>query len=225
MTERGRGRTLSREQARRVYNRIGRIQDWQNFYESAPIRAMTTHAEFTDAASVYEFGCGTGALARSLLTDRLGPEATYFGVDISDTMVRLASDRLKPWVDRAEVKRVSGEFPLPGGDRDFDRFIAAYVFDLLDAGDTRSALDEARRLLRPDGLLCIVGITNGPRPSSAVTSSIWKSVWGKAPALLGGCRPVEMQRRLPREGWEVVFHDVVVSWRVPSEVLVARRVD
>ena len=46
MTGRDDGRTLSLRQARSVYNRIGRAQDWQSFYESAPIDNMIAHADF-----------------------------------------------------------------------------------------------------------------------------------------------------------------------------------
>jgi ubiquinone/menaquinone biosynthesis C-methylase UbiE len=207
-----------------VYNRIGRIQDWQSFYEHAAIDDMITHADFAHASSVYEFGCGTGELGRRLLTDRLRPDASYRGVDISDTMVDLASKRLEPWKGRAVVERVPGDGRLRGEDAGFDRFVATYVFDLLDAETTQAVLHEAHRLLVPEGLLCIVSLTNGSTRSSKAMSNTWRWIWRKTPQLLGGCRPIEMTRELPVERWDVVHHTVITSWAVPSEVMVARAV-
>ena len=222
--DRGEGRTLSPVEARSVYNRIGRVQDWQSFYEHAPIDEMIAHAGFETATSVYELGCGTGELGRRLFTDYLDSSATYHGVDISDTMVELATKRLAPWSDRAEVERVSGELPLPGDDHRFDRFIVAYVFDLLDTERTQAVLDEAHRLLTPDGLMCTASLTNGPTRASRALSGTWQWVWSKTPSVLGGCRPVDMAQQISLKRWEILHRTVVTSWAVPSEVVIARPV-
>jgi len=224
MTRRGNGRTLSPAQARSVYNRIGRAQDWQSFYEHAAIDDMIAHADFGNATSMFEFGCGTGNLGRRLLTDHLTLETTYHGVDISDTMVELASKRLEPWSDRAEVERVSGELPLPGDDHRFDRFVATFVFDLLDADHTTAVLGEAHRLLTSDGLACVVSLTHGPTRVSRALSSTWQWIWSKSPQLLGGCRPINVEQQLPTDRWEILYRTVVISWTVPSEVVIARPV-
>jgi len=218
------GRTLSPAQARSVYNRIGRAQDWQSFYEHAPIAEMITRADFGSATSVYEFGCGTGSLGRRLLTDHLSPDATYHGVDVSDVMVRLASNRLMPWSGRADVEQVSGELPLRGKDHRFDRFVATYVFDLLSTDETDAVLGEAHRLLTADGLVCVVSLTTGPTRVSGAMSSIWEWTWTRYPRLLGGCRPISLQQRLPADRWEIVHRTVMTSWAVPSEVVIARPV-
>lgn len=215
---------MSPEQARSVYNRIGRIQDRQSFYESAAIDDMITHADFAHAGSVFEFGCGTGELARRLLTDHLPREAGYRGIDISDTMVGLATERLARWSDRVEVERVSGGLPLSGADGGFDRFVATYVFDLLDTDTALDVLDEAHRLLTSGGLLCVVSLTEGPTRISGAMSSTWRWIWARTPQLLGGCRPVEMRRKFSDDRWDVLHHAIVISWAVPSEVVVARAV-
>jgi trans-aconitate methyltransferase len=62
---------LTSEQARRVYDRVGRAQDWQRFYEDAATADLVAHAGFDAAHSIVELGCGTGRLAAGHLT-RLG---------------------------------------------------------------------------------------------------------------------------------------------------------
>ena len=112
----GKRGALTPQEARSVYNRIGRVQDWQRFYEGPAVKELIARADLDSAQRIFEFGCGTGALARELLERHLGPEATYLAVDISDTMIRLATERLAPWVARCTIQQVDGNLPLPGDD-------------------------------------------------------------------------------------------------------------
>ena len=60
-------------QARRVYDRIGRVQDIQAIYEHRATRTLLAWGEFERAQTVFEFGFGTGAFARRLLEQQLPP--------------------------------------------------------------------------------------------------------------------------------------------------------
>jgi tRNA G46 methylase TrmB len=74
---------LSPEQARRIYDRIGRAQDWQRFYEDAATAELAAHASFGDARAVFELGCGTGRFAASTSAPewpRWRPSASRGGV-------------------------------------------------------------------------------------------------------------------------------------------------
>jgi SAM-dependent methyltransferase len=142
-------------------------------------------------------------------------------VDVSPKMVRLASRRLRNVGDRADVRLVDGRPPLPGASGAIDRFVALYVFDLLSDELAREMLDEATRLLAADGRLCLVGLTNGTTIRSRVLSSVWRGVSRVTPALLGGCRPIDLVPLL--DGWEIDHVEVVTAWAVPSQTVVARR--
>jgi SAM-dependent methyltransferase len=212
---------LSPDQARRVYDRIGPAQDWQRFYEDAATRELVTHGRFGDATAVFELGCGTGRFAARLLAEHLPPAATYLGVDVSPRMVDLASDRLRPWGDRASSRLVdrNGPAPVPAGG--VDRFVANYVFDLLTPEATRDAVDDARRALAPDGLLCVTGLTSAERGLPGVVSRAWTQLWMRWPALVGGCRPTRITEALNPAEWDVHHRRVVVAWGIASEAVVA----
>ena len=92
--------TLSREEARRFYDRFGAKQDDQGFYEDAALDALIRHGRFSEVQSILEIGCGTGKLAARLLAEHLPASAHYTGIDISPTMIGLSETRLKPWADR-----------------------------------------------------------------------------------------------------------------------------
>lgn len=214
---------ISPERTRRLYDRIGRLQDRQSFYEDPAVDALLAAAAFEGARSVVELGCGTGRLAARLLRDHLPPDARYLGLDVSPRMVELARDRVARWAERAVVRLVDGSWPLPVADAGADRFLVTYVLDLLSAADAAAALAEAHRVLEPGGRLCVCGLTHGATPAARLLERLWLWVWRRWPAALGGCRPVTVANALAPEQWAIEHHRVVTKWALSSEVLVAAR--
>ena len=93
------------DDARRFCDRFGCRQDTQGFYENPAINDLVKHADFEHARSVLEVGCGTGSFACRLFETVVPADARYIGLDISGTMIGLATRRLEPWQDRTEVDR------------------------------------------------------------------------------------------------------------------------
>lgn len=208
---------LRAAQARAVYDRIGRVQDWQ-FYEDRAIASLLANCAPETSHAVFEFGCGTGQLAVQLL-EMLPPAARYLGVDVSPVMVGLATDRLAEWGDRAQARLVDGSMPLPVDDNSADRIVCTYVFDLLDDADVVAVLAEFERILSPEGLLCLVSLRPGITRFERLVSRLWTMVWRRAPQLLGGCRPIRLDQVLgPR--WAIRRQHFVHSWGLVSEVVV-----
>jgi len=214
-------KALSRDEAKAFYDRFGARQDGQAFYEDAALQDLVRHSSFAHAASVVEFGCGTGRLAARLLSEELPADARFLGLDLSDTMVALASSRLRAYGQRAEVRRCEGQVELPVPDGSVDRVVSTYVIDLLSEADTHRLLEEAKRALKPGGHLCLVGLTDGVSPLGRVVSSLWTVIHAVRPALVGGCRPMVLTPRLERTGWSILHSTVVRKWGIPSEVVVA----
>lgn len=96
-------RMLSHEQAKVFYDRFGKKQDWQGFYEDCATADLTKHLALAQANSVIEFGCGTEPFTESLLTHHLPADARYLRVDLSSTMVALTQRRLGRFGSRAKV--------------------------------------------------------------------------------------------------------------------------
>lgn len=211
--------------ARRFYDRVGRFQDTQRFYEDAAVHRLVELGDFGAAESVFELGCGTGRLAADLLGSVLPVRARYVAVDVSPVMVQLASKKLSPWTDRAAVTVLADPaLTLPGEDATFDRFVATYVFDLLSLEQARALVGEAARLLAPGGLLTLVSLTQGPTRASRVVCRVWNAVALRWPSLVGGCRSIELTDLVTGPQWSVGPREVIVSFGVPSEVMVAERV-
>jgi len=105
---------LTRSQARTFYDRFGKKQDTQAFYEDAVLDDVIDHAAFEQAEKVFEFGCGTGRFASRLLVKHLSPSASYLGIDLSQTMIAIAEQRVLPYKERAKVAQSDGSMHFEG---------------------------------------------------------------------------------------------------------------
>ena len=213
---------LTRQQARDFYDRFGRRQDRQAFYEQAAIDRLLELGEFESAEAVVEFGCGTGRFAQTLVEKHLSGSATYIGFDLSETMVQLTRKRLVPAGSRASVVRTDGRPRVPLPPTSCDRFISTYVLDLLSNQDISRTLAQAWKVLRPDGLLCLTGLTYGTTFVSRWVVACWLAIHSLRPSLVGGCRPISLTDFLGPASWKVLYSTTVVSWGVPSEILIAK---
>lgn len=215
-------RKLSHDEAAAFYDRLGKGLDTQSFYEDPATGELILHGDFGTADYVVDFGCGTGRLAKRLLTAHLPQTARLLALDVSARMVEITSERLAAFGERVQVVKTEGGIEFPLDDEVADRVISTYVLDVLTEEDERQFIREARRVLQPGGLLCLASLTEAQGPVSGVVCTVWKFLHRIHPVLTGGCRPV---RLLPLLGpdWVLRHHRVMVSFGVPSEILIAER--
>lgn len=215
-------RVLDPAAARAYYDRFGKKQDSQGFYEDPALDDMVAHASFQDTRHVFEFGCGTGKFAARLLERYLPCSATYLGCDVSPVMIGLAKHRLEAYGERAQAVLSDGavRFPLP--DHSVDRVVSSYVLDLLSEADIGHFFAEARRVMMPGGKVCITSLTSGVNVPSRIVSSLWMSLFHLGPALVGGCRPIHVDAFVNPQEWQIVHRRVATPFGVPSEVLILK---
>jgi arsenite methyltransferase len=99
---------------------------------------------------VLDAGCGPGFYVAETL-DRVGPEGSVVGVDMSGPMLAVAAKRCE---GRPNVAFHEGSVTaLPVGDAEFDRALSVQVLEYVE--DIPAALDELLRVLRPGGRVLI----------------------------------------------------------------------
>jgi cyclopropane fatty-acyl-phospholipid synthase-like methyltransferase len=216
-------RTLSRDRAKAFYDAFGAKQDAQAFYEEKALRELIAHSDFPHAASVFEFGCGTGKLAERLLEHHMRIGATYAGVDLSSTMVTLARTRLARFGERARIEQTDGSDPWRGVVHPVERVVTTYVLDLLPDDEIDAFLSSAMNALVPGGRLSVASLTNGTTIASRVVMSGWRGLFRLSPRIVGGCRPVRMAERLAPRDWNIMHRSTLSAWGIASEVVVAGR--
>lgn len=215
-------RVLNPTSAQAYYDRFGKKQDSQSFYEDPALDDLVAHASFEDTRYVFEFGCGTGKFAARLLEKHLSSSARYFGFDLSPVMIDLAKRRIAAYGERAQVILSDGAVRFPLSDHSVDRIVSSYVLDLLSEADIERFFSESHRVLTPGGEVCIASLTRGVSVASRIVSTLWTSVFRLNPALVGGCRPIQVDAFVNRQEWQVVHRRVVTPLGVPSEVLILR---
>ncbi len=216
----GKKRVLDRASAQAYYDRFGKKQDSQGFYEDPALDDLVAHASFPAARRVFEFGCGTGKFADRLLQKYLPSTASYLGYDVSPVMVELAKHRLAAYGERAQAVLSDGDVAFPVADRSVDRVVSNYVLDLLSEADIERFFAQAHRVMMPGGMVCIASLARGINVRSRIVASLWMSVFRVSPSLVGGCRPIQLDAFVNPQQWQVVHQSVVTPFGVPSQVLI-----
>jgi ubiquinone/menaquinone biosynthesis C-methylase UbiE len=213
-----RQRGLNRAQVVDFYDRFGAKQDKQKYYEDVALTELIRFAKFEQATAIVEFGCGTGRFAAEILPLS---RATYWGSDVSGTMIELSRNRLSKYGERITLWKSSGGTTLPLQNESCDRFVSSYVFDILSVDEIESVVREAKRVLEPHGLLCLTELTQGEGVFSKFVTAFWNLSFDLNPKWVGGCRPITLLQFLKE--WDVLHHSVVTAIGVSSEVVVAKK--
>lgn len=204
--------TISRQQARQLYDQLGRRLDRAARYEQRAKQRALDLLGLAPGQRVLHIGVGTGAEHAALLA-RAGPAGCVVGYDLSGGMLRLTRQRADTPLCQGDAAR------LPFADHSFDRLFSAYMLDLLPAPEIARALAEFRRVLRPGGRLALVSLTEGAGLASRLFVAGWKLGFRLSPQRYGGCRPLLLAGLLGQAGFAAERH-VVVQRGFPSELLV-----
>ena len=100
-----------------------------------------------------DIGSGPGLLAHEL-AEIVGSEGRVDGVDLSESMLALASRRPAAPGDAPLAFHDAGATELPFADGSFDAAVSTQVYEYVE--DMPGALAEARRVLRPGGRLLVL---------------------------------------------------------------------
>lgn len=213
-------KTLSTEQARRVYDLIGPLQDLSAVVEDRANRRLIQPAGLSQSRRVLELGCGTGRFAARLLRRVLPLDCDYTGIDVSPRMRQLARRRLRPFGARATVLGAATPAGWPSGP--FDVVLSTFVIDLLDAATIRAWMAALQARLEPGGRLALTSMAL-PNRSGSFTTRAWMRAFRRNPLLVGGCRPVDLGECVPSAHFETIHSDSIGVLGIRLGVLVAVR--
>jgi demethylmenaquinone methyltransferase / 2-methoxy-6-polyprenyl-1,4-benzoquinol methylase len=162
--------TLAPDAVRTMFDRIAPVYDVMNRVMTAGLdgrwRRLAAEAAVRPADRVLDAACGTGDLA---IADVRAGAGRVVGLDFSERMLERA--RRKAVLRNDVLEWVQGDLlALPFADATFDA--ATVGFGVRNVEDLALGLRELRRVLRPDGRVAILEITQ-PRGVLRPFYSLW----------------------------------------------------
>lgn len=202
---------------RRFYNWLGARHDMGSMFEREAKSRGFELLNVQPGERVLNAGAGTGKDNARLLA-ATGATGQVVAVDVSEVMLQLGLQNA-PAAKYCQASVAA----LPFRESEFDGVIATYVLDLLSFETISAVLTEFRRVLRPEGRLVLVSLTEGTEPISRGIVSAWKAAYALHPFTCGGCRPLQLRDKVEAAGIRVLTAEVVAQLGVPSEVILARK--
>jgi demethylmenaquinone methyltransferase/2-methoxy-6-polyprenyl-1,4-benzoquinol methylase len=207
-------KTISRNQAQKFYDSLGKRYSWFEFYEGRALEYGREALDLETGMKLLEVGVGTGK-QHELLQGEVQPEGNAFGIDLSWKMLLITRERVSTPLCQADAQH------LPFIDSYFDRLYTSYVLDLLPSRDLPAVLDGFFRVIKPGGRLVIVALTEGVNASSRALVTAWKFAYSISPITCGGCRPLQLAGLVSDANFRVLGRKVIVQFGVPSEIITA----
>jgi ubiquinone/menaquinone biosynthesis C-methylase UbiE len=170
-------------------------------------------AAVQDGETVLEVAVGTGLLFAELL--RRNPHGRTEGVDLTEAMLARARAKAARAGTTSWRLRVGDAYDLDFAAGTFDLVLNAYLLDLLPETDFPHVLGELHRVLRPGGRLVLVNMARAAHWGYR----LWEAVYRRRPAVVGGCRGVEVVEPVRRAGFRITAIEQVMQVGFASEVL------
>jgi ubiquinone/menaquinone biosynthesis C-methylase UbiE len=207
----------SKDAARNTYDRLSKWYDLlagssERKFTEAGLRKLNVQ----DGEKILEIGFGTGhsllALAR-----RVGTTGKVYGVDLSEGMFQVASNRLRKNGMSNRVELQCGDAAhLPFSDHFFDAVFMSFVLELFDTPELPLVMRECQRVLNRTGRIGIVTLSK--KESTAVRLYEWFHM--RFPAYVD-CRPIFARQTVEAAGFCVTDATEMRMWGLPVDVIIA----
>jgi len=207
---------FSQNTAQKFYDFLGPRYNWFDFYEGKARARGLEHLRLEPGQSLLEVGVGTGK-DQQLLQEKIAPQAKIFGLDLSLKMAHLAATRAHTPILQGDAHH------LPYKPASFDGLLAAFLLDLIPQASIPEVITEFWRVLRPEGRMVLISLTEGVNLPSRLVAGAWKLAYAASPIVCGGCRPLRLSQWVEKSRFSVIRDEVVVQFGVPCEILLTRR--
>ena len=209
--------TRSKAVAKASYDRMSRWYDViAGTSEWKFVKAGLNLLKVADGETVLEIGYGTGKSV-VVLARAVGEKGRVYGVDLSEGMHRIASDRVRKanLLERVDLK-CGDATKLPFDTNSFDAVFSSFTLDLFDTPEIPTVLRECHRVLRSPGRIVIVSMSKKGVDSIAVKLYEWAH--NKIPNYVD-CRPIYVAEAMAEAEFKVVKRIEMTMWGLPVDAV------
>jgi len=214
----------TKTEAQASYDRLSRWYDLlSGSSEARPRQAGLDLLHALPGEHVLDIGPGTGhslvALARSV-----GKTGCVHALDLSAGMLAVSRERLrtagKQW-DCANVSLACGDaLRLPYPPSAFDAIFSSFNLELFDTPEIPQVLEECRRVMVPNGRICVVSLSKVSKSRAMIRLYEWSH--DHFPAFVD-CRPIYVQPTLAQSGFRILSVKYMLMWGLPVEIVLAQK--
>ncbi len=212
--------TRSKQQAIAAYDRLSRWYDCLSSSSEWPLAEQGLNKLNVNAGeTVLEIGFGTGHALLGL-ANAVGESGRAIGIDISQGMFKVASNRIAH-------ANLSCRITLGQGDAAalcfhanyFDAIFISFTLELFDTPDIATVLSECRRVLKVDGRICVVAMARDEYEN--LPQRIYERFHQWLPVYVD-CRPIYVQSALMQAGFQIQQVTRKQMWGLPVEICIAQ---
>jgi ubiquinone/menaquinone biosynthesis C-methylase UbiE len=211
--------TRSKAESKAAYDRMSRWYDLltggseKKFRESGLEKLDAREGE-----TILELGFGTGHCI-SAIAKAVGDSGKVSGIDISDGMLRITSERLAKEGLSGRVELNCGDATtLPYPDGFFDAVFMSFTLELFDTPEIPYVLEQCRRVLKDGGRICVVAMSGSTSPGTMMKLYEWVHMNFEKYV---DCRPIFVKQLLEVAGFNIIDATTLSMWGLPVKTVLA----
>lgn len=167
---------------------------------------------------VLEVGFGTGQCLIPMVR-AVGDSGSVHGIDLSQGMLSVAQSRLNKAGMGDSAQLIRGDAAkLPFDNNFFDAVFASFTLELFDTPEISVVLSECRRIMKPDGRLCIVSMSK--KTDSGLMVRIYEWFQNHFTKYVD-CRPIYVEQSVKDSGLIVSTVSEMSMFGLPVDIVLA----
>jgi len=219
---------FSEEAARLKFDHVAKYYFWiMGFLEVRPNLQAIEIADIKKGECLLDIGFGTGWCLERLIP-LVGQENITYGLDFSEGMKEVTLQNLrKKGLDKSVCLYIANVKDMPFEDNKFDIIFISFVIDLLKEEDIPIALEEIKRVLKPDGRVIIVSMTKEGKGIFKIARYLYEWMYHKWPTIRGyklSCRPIYIENIALKAGFDILKYRLsyITGFLFPIAIISAR---